>query len=202
MELVFAIVRRVIPSNTALCIHARVMNLRTVLLDDYHYRNDLVVYLHHDESSDDQAIAPYKVSDSYRYPFVHTTIRVLSDVCRYRGADGYPKLFPVTMYNARVGPFIADFFMGSIIVWNLLAVEYDGTAATYRADCGHQHVPINDLCSRCTIARCMRCCQRAHGMLHDVYTTVRPVVSAGSMTCSCGTPPSLFHTFHAEPMAH
>eukprot|EP00966_Prymnesium_polylepis_P319835 7376259-Prymnesium_polylepis.1 len=46
----------------------------------------------------------------------------------------------------------------------------------------------------------MRCCQRAHGMLREVYTEVRPVLSAQSMTCSCGAPPSLVHTFHAEPI--
>ena len=208
MELVFAIVRRIIPCNTALCVRARVITLKYVLLDDGFYQDGLVDYSFHDESSADKAIAPYKLIDGYRYPFVNTTICVLREICNmvltdpdYRGRDGYPRFFPVSMNRARVGPFIADLLMGNIIVWNQLAIEYTGTAVRQRADCGHQNIPINEICSRCGTTRCMRCCRRAHGMLRDVDSALAnlfPPISIHSMTCGCGTPHDSMHTFYAD----
>ena len=80
-HLVGAILRLVIPSNPALCIHARASTLKNVLLDDFHDRHQLLWQEHHIELGEEHhAVAPYTMSAGYRYPFVHTTLHVDSKI--------------------------------------------------------------------------------------------------------------------------
>ena len=207
-HLVGAILRLVIPSNPALCIHARASTLKNVLLDDFHDRHQLLWREHHIELGEEHhAVAPYTMSAGYCYPFVHTTLHVDSEINRRvlhdpdsRGLHDYPQLFPVSMSNCRVGPFIADFLWGSLIVWNLIAVEFTHDAERNRTDCGHSHTPVNSLCSKCTVSRCLRCCKHVHGVLRPVWQQITDPLSTRTLLCSCGAPVDLVHTFHSVPI--